>query len=352
MKGITMKKTLLFVALTLLSASAFASKARVAVVGVSNSKADDVQDVFVNPAKMFGFSDMLTIEYGAAGNEEGGIFRSHGDAKYGVYLGHKSPGFARLTTIANTAGLGLLTEQNPFELFYGQKNGDMRYAASLVYSNAENKTNNRKTSTTGIRLGAATDVWEAYLGLGLMGEAKNSGTPATSAKNDMSVLVGGQYAVSDLLYYGSVDQSSGKINNGTTDTKLTYSLITVGVESKTKGDASHFFYGLKYNMLSTKAASTPEEKTTTSNLPLYAGIEADAATWLVLRGSVQQSVLINNNKVEGATPSETSGLNDTTAALGAGFKFGKMFIDTSLAAGGGTMSSVDFGTQASLNYTW
>ena len=123
-----------------------------------------------------------------------------------------------------------------------------------------------------------------------------------------------------------------------------------------KGDASHFFYGVRYVMLNKKVDTTPEGKVTQSTLPLYVGVEADAASCLVFRGSVSQSVLVNSNKVEGTAfgaAADTNGLDDTAANLGAGFKFGKLWIDTSLTAGtNGNLDSSNIGSQASLNYTW
>lgn len=353
MKGTTMKKALVIVALTFASASAFASKARVAALGGSMTKTDDVQDTFTNPAKMHGFGDMFTVEFG--GNEEGGIFRSNGDAKWGVYFGHRSTNFANLLTNAGTTGGALLAEQNPVEVFYGQKGGDMRWGASFVYSNAEDKATNAKTNTMGLRLGAATDVWEAFANIGLAGKA-TIGSPETNrAANDMGVLIGGQYAAGDVLYYGSYDMSGGKATLA--DIKATANVVTVGAETKMKGDASHFFYGLKYVMSETKAETTPASKIASSKLPLYAGVEADAASWLVLRASLQQSILVNSNKTEagGVTTVDNSGLNDTQANLGAGFKFGKLWIDGALAAG--TTGNLDAGagnfmTTTSLNYTW
>lgn len=358
MKGITMKKTLLFVALTFLSASAFASKARVTALGGSMTKADDVQDAFMNPAKIFGFGDMLTIEFDTAASDtaEGGVFRSNGDAKYGVYFGHRSTGFARLVGIANAApfNLGLLTEQNPFEIFYGQKGGDMRWAASFIYSSGEDKDANLKANTMGVRVGAATDVWEAYASIGLSGKSENS-TANTSATNDLGLLVGGQYASGDVLYYGSYDSASGKVTQAATDTKGSRNIITLGAESKMKGDASHFFYGVKYQMQNDKAG---DQKDDTSKLPVYAGVEADAASWLVLRASVAQSLLVNTRKVDPGTgaPATTdhTGLNDTVAAAGAGLKFGKLWIDGTLSAAtnGGALNSTDTMANAALNYTW
>lgn len=95
---------------------------------------------------------------------------------------------------------------------------------------------------------------------------------------------------------------------------------------------------------------------------MYAGVEADAASWLTLRASLSQSVLIGTNKVNDAVTNvstrDESGMADTTAALGAGLKWGKATVDGSLRAGTngnfglGDSGSTGFMTQVSLNYNF
>ena len=72
------------------------------------------------------------------------------------------------------------------------------------------------------------------------------------------------------------------------------------------------------------------------------GLEVDASSWLVLRGSLtQRLVLLDNTKVEAASvvAVETSpGANSTVAALGAGLKFNKLTFDGTLSAGGSTQT--------------
>ena len=68
--------------------------------------------------------------------------------------------------------------------------------------------------------------------------------------------------------------------------------------------------------------------------------EADAASWLTLRGSVTQTVLLDTSKVEttpvaAGTDSEFApGTNNTTVAFGAGLKFNKVTVDGALLAAG------------------
>lgn len=364
-----MKKILLLVALTAMSVTANASKARKAALGGAMTVMDDEQDALYNPATMFAFGDQFHVEFAGATattagtgttglsdfNTEGSIFRSNGDSKYGIYFGNRSTNFRTLVNAGRNSAIPLMGEENPFELFYGQKGGDMKWAASFAYSNAESKVNNQKSSTMGIRGGVSTDIWEAYLNFGLAGKSESGNATSDKVQNDSSIVLGGQYAVGDTLYYGDYNTSAGKATQSNVDVKLNNTVITVGAESKVKADTAHFFYGVKY--LSTTLKVGDNAKTETSKLPVYVGVEADAATWLVLRASLSQSVLLNSAKVvdgTSTTTSELQGTNDTVAAFGTGLKFGKLMVDGTLAAG--TSGNIDTAAgmiaNAALTYSW
>lgn len=356
-----MKKAIVFAAAALMATPAFASKARQAALGGAVTTSDDVQEIFNNPAKMFNFGDLLTVEYGA--NAEGGFFRSSGDTKYGVYFGNRSTTFNGAVATANgmlaAASASLLNEQNPLEIFYGSKGGDMAWAMSFKYSAGENKTTKAKSESMGLRAGVGTDAYEAYAVVGLSGSSKQElATTNAEIKNEPTIRVGGEYFMGDSTVYADVLTGGAKITNTTPamDAKATNTEYTVGVESKIKGEGSHFFYGVALKSTETKVGDN--KKDTTMKLPVYAGVEADAASWLVVRGFVKQSVLLNSVKnvdTAGATTGETTGTNDTTAGFGAGLKFGKLTVDGTLStdgnlitAGGATASSVL--ADVSMNY--
>lgn len=371
----TMKKVLLVAALTMMSAGAYASKARDAALGAAAALPavtgtqnavdynmggvtlpDSVQRVFTNPAKMHNVGDLLTIEYANATGTEGGIFRSDGDSKWGVYFGHKSAVLAALqASLANS-----LTEQNPFEVFYGQKGDGMNWGASFLYSAAENKNAGtgavgNKVSSMGLRVGATTDMWEAYVQAGISGSTElGNGDKATA---DMALRVGGQYNMDDMTVFADVQTGGGKVTVANNDTKVTNQLMSVGVESKVKGEGSHFFYGVKYVNFTAKVGDNGQA--TASRLPIYAGVEAEVASWLVARASISQSLLLNSTKMTDTTntvQTDVTGMNDNTVGLGMGLKLGKAMVDGTLAAAGngGTLSLGDanFMGMASLTYNF
>ncbi len=349
-----MKKALLFAALTMMSTSAFASKARVAALGTAVTTADDVQEVFRNPAEMFGFGDMLTIEYAASPNAEGGFFRSHGDTKYGVYFGNRSASFATLVGAANTQapGLAALGEQNPLELFYGQKAGDSAWGLSFKYSNGNDKAAKKKVNTMGLRAGYNTDAFEAYASLGLAGKSERENVATITS--DLSIRIGGEYFMGDSIVYADVQQSGGKLApaGGGAETKATSMEYTVGYETKIRSEAAHFYYGANIRSTEQKPG---DAKNTSMKLPIYAGVEADAASWLALRGFVQQSFMINTAKEDpgggGAATVDSDGLNDLSTGLGASLKFGKLSLDGTLSANNtGTLNTDTLLATTSLNY--
>src|SRR5690606_12991304 len=71
-----------------------------------------------------------------------------------------------------------------------------------------------------------------------------------------------------------------------------------------------------------KVANTTEKE---SKLPLTIGFEADATSWLALRGSIKQVVLVNTEKDNAGK--KKSQANTTDVAAGATLNFGKLKVD-------------------------
>ena len=363
-----MKKTLLIAALTMMSASAFASKARVtALGGLARTTASDVQSIFEQPHKMWEVGDLATIEFGPTGaaypgptgtavtesargaaNAEGGFLRSHNNTKWGAYIGHQSDSLLYMLAggqagVATTAGEGLRRLENPINLWYGIKAGDLEWGFNLFYANSETKssvaTSNTKKNAMGVSAGVRADRWNADLVVGLGAKVEDTDTGNDEEfKGSTSVRLQGEYAVNDdLLAYAQVTNFGGKHTTtaGVEDMDLDHMNIQLGVESKIKSDVVHFFYGAMLQSATEKNKTTGAtvEKVEATLLPLYFGFEADAASWLVLRASLKQNFLLNSVKVSTAASSEANDQDSTVASLGAGFKFGKLLVDGVMSAG-------------------
>lgn len=349
-------KKLLVIAVALASVNAFATRARVAALGNSPHLVD-TQTVYDNPAYMFFVGgDYLTIETGRtaattlSNGAEGMVVRSFGDAKFGLSLGHDSD-VAMSQRDAVSALFPTRThyyQQNPIELSYGMKTGDMAWAGTFVYSNYKSKVApNEKEDTMGLRGGLRMGALDAKVGLGLANNYQND--TDGKFKGTLSASVGAGYQMDNLYFSGFFRQSAFKVEAGnaavggapagTELAKVDYNKIEANVTSSHKKDGSEFFYGAGLVNETTKN-SVGDRKSTALTLPIWMGLEVDAASWAVLRGSVSQTVLINDQKTEAASVTSieySPGPNNTVVNVGAGLKFNKITVDGSLEGlSGGT----------------
>lgn len=386
-------KKLLVIAVALASVNAFATRARMTSLG-NAPHLIDTNTVFTNPADMFSVGgDYVNLESGAmnvspntaaptataGGNDaEGMVVRSYGDAKAGLAIGHDSALGLTLRTLAlNPGGVSPFPnarnyyQQNPVELSYGMKAGDLAWAATLVYSNYASKTgNNEKENTLGARFGLRGGAWDAYLGLGLANTYQNDQDGKFTGTLGL-VLGGGMWM--DTLYFSGKAQMAGYklesgstagVNAGAETAKVSGTIIDVNVIDSRKKDGNEFFYGAGLHNYMSKDSDGTEAKVNQLSLPIVIGLEQKANSWLTLRGSVTQTVFLNNDKRENntATTVETSpGANNTAVAVGAGLNFDKVTVDgtlkgltTSSAAAGGAanqqLDGDDLFAQVGLTY--
>jgi hypothetical protein len=375
-------KNLITLALVLASTSAFATRARVNALG-NAAHLTDVTTVYANASDLMITADSLTIESGKTVNNfvtvggadasnvnagsEGLLIRSMGDAKFALGLGHDdSTSFANrgfANAAAANAGLtwAIKPQQNPLFLAYGMKMGDMSVGAGLRYSNFADKKNDEKESSMALNFGAQTAAWDVALDLGLTDEWKtgaSNASPNDSYKGKSTIALSGGYNVTESMYVNAAFTTGGaKLEDNATEVgDIAYTNISVGVTDSIKKDGAEFFYGAGLSSSSTeeKKANT---KITSLKMPLIIGLEADANSWLTLRGSVTQNLLlVDSNKTEtaGVASVETSpGANSTTLAAGAGLKFNKVTVDGSiLASGSQVINSTNLLGQVGLTYAF
>ncbi len=399
-----MKKALLFAAVALMSTSALASKARRTALGNVRDMSDisdiagDVQVggmYIARPDKAMAYGEWALMELGKSTTAatttavaEGGFVRMMGSGALGAYLGapNKAANDYRVS-FDTAAATTTLKQENPLRVFYASKAGDMTWGAGLLYSSSKTKNDgatitSSKQDASGVVVSASTDVWDAQLGLGL---SNNATTTVTAGDNSLTgkataQLTGG-YKMDTLYFYGAYGMQGAKGDKAGASTVLDRAdnEITLGVMNSHKKDGTNFFYGIEYDATTAKEdASTPtslganKTKIETTNLPLYVGIEAEAASWLILRASIKHTVgLLGLAKVKSSTnnstDSEVTGADATTVAAGAGIKWNKFMLDGVLAASSGAAnvgstnkasdngaigSDANFLTNASLTYTF
>ena len=335
-------KQLLVVAIMLSTATSFAARSRMNALGNPRHIQNDSATLHTNPAYLHNVADSVTLESGSTSTNvasgsvttgaEATLVRTMGDAKFALNLGHDDATVADLRDEANAD----LTQQNPLELTYGMKMGDMNVGAALGYSKYNDKKADAKEDTTLLKVGTQTATFDVAVSVSLVDKV-TSGTNEYKGGSNINV-VGGYWIDADLYAYGSIGMNGYKTSTGGSDTAdYKSNEYEVGVIHTIKNDGSEFFYGVGLNSTKTEDSLGNKDESSEMSLPVMVGIEANAASWLTLRGAVVQTVLISDSKTEdntGTLTEKAPGDNTTTFTAGAGLKFNKVTLDGSLLANG------------------
>lgn len=355
-----MKNLLLVAALTVAAAPAMASKARVNALGNSRQVVD-VQTSFDRPYLFNSVGELATIEWGGADTHngtartdatrhaEGGFLKKHDDMVYGIYFGRQSDAFNTAISKSNAVLSGvLLREQNPLNLIFATKSGDLSWGATFKYSNG--KLGDLKSSSMGVAAGITNGTWEVEATLGLLGKSEVNADNKVESKTNYALGFG--YNLSDAMQVFAktsatkADQTLATVSSTIYDATST----EVGfINTVVKNDDANFFYGIKYQMGEVK------DDYKASRLPIWMGVEANATSWMVIRGSLTQNVLINEVTLSG-TPETKVDADSIAFAAGAGLKLGKGMLDVSFGndskKGQFDYAAAGFLTQASYTYNF
>lgn len=332
-------KKILALGLLLAGTSAVASTARMEALQ-SPIHIQDVVSVYTRPSDLMLVPEMMTFDLGMAGaapavgnDARGGMIKGIGEGRLGFFVGVVDA--ARSSTF-----LGI---ENPFSVAYGSKVGDINWAVLFTMATSDKKTIDKKASYMNLTGSAVLGdlTFGADLGLGNTATGITGNADAKYSNSPMAAF--GQYAMGDWTLHGKYEMSTNKDDSSGAEIKTDDSTITVGGLNSMKKEGSDFFYGVSVVMDTHKVGTTKTEETT---LPVLVGIEADAASWLTLRGSISQNVLFGTTK----TTETDSVAHNTKVAAGAGFKFNKAVLDVTLqAAGTGNLDS-NLGAKAGLTY--
>ena len=329
----------------------------------------DTQKIYTNPSDMFSFGDFVNLESGVttyattpdcdtvtAGNQpckglnaEGMVVRTMGDAKLAMSLGHLSDnanGFVGgLRSGITGAGSAVSFQQNPIELSYAAKASDMVWGATLVYSNYNNKlaSAEAKESSLGVRLGARMGAWDFTLAQGFVNTAESQAANLKFKGTAGTGLTAG-YKMDNVYAYGEARMVGFKTENrtsGAETSKYERTDLKVGAVVSDKKDGNELFYGASLAQANSKE-SVADVKASSLTMPVIVGMEVDALSWLALRGSLTQTVLLNDAKAETGSTTNIDlapGANNTLASVGAGLKFNKVTVDGTLSGLTGATST-------------
>lgn len=355
-----MKRNVLVIAgLAVLSTNAFASKARVQALGQDANRGSeyiaDSRNVFRNPAALNETKNYLVTEWGTAVNSdgnaapraEGGFFREMGAFNYGLYLGNDGENNGTRTGAANA----FLPQDNAIDLFLA---GDMgvKWGARLHYAGSKDESLpaatpiNRKNTAYGIGLGVVAGAIEGYANVDISDKSEGAAAAGDEWKLKPSYLVGGSFTWTDYTFFASYENTKAEQKLAAVNTTLKTSEIVAGVGRTMEiNPTARVFGDAKVSIASDTNVSNAPGKTKVNTLPITIGMEADATSWLTLRGSVSQNVFLNETKLPNGK--KRTNANQTFVNAGATLNFGKLKVDGLI----GTSDASRAGTVAAANGT-
>lgn len=339
------KQLVLATGLAVLAAPAFASKARLQALGESANGSQYINDnrnIFLNAAAVNNHKDLVTFETGAGSQvtdgsdtprAEGGVFFGHGNMVYGVQLGGQSD-TAHTLRNAGLAGSTDVAESNGIDLFVGGDAG-IKWGASLFHSTTEDKQTTtandmRSQDAMRARLGVAQGNWDAFANFSIANEVKQQDGDKFSG--DLGYQLGGSYMLNDYTLFANYSDFQGEAKIGGAKNDLSLNRMEIGAGRTAKlNDKANLFTKVSYRQTQAEndAAAAGNDgdfqskKNTTKAIPVVVGLEVDATSWLTLRGSVGQNVLISETKGTKSKSQE----NTTIVNAGATLKFGDFSVD-------------------------
>lgn len=339
-----MKSVILMLVLAVMSAPAFASKARLNSLGQDGYNGsffiNDNRNIFLNAANVNNFKNLASLELGGdsktgGAQGEGTVLFGAGNLVYGVNLGHEATIAQSRKLLGFTYGGPLtpaVSSSDILDIFVGGDAG-VKWGASASVGFAKNSVGN-KENTVATRFGVIAGDLEVFTSLSIYNKIEDA------AGNDLfkgkfGGQVGATYKLNDFKVYGAVKRLDGTIA-GTTKRDATVYLVGAGY-TKGLNDKATIYANADFNMGNADVLG----KGTYWYVPLTVGLEYNAKAWLTLRGFATQTFHVEDLK--------TAQKGDSTnVGAGASLKFDTFTVDTSLAAGANPASQ---GTGASVGFT-
>lgn len=361
-----MKKQLVLAAgLAVLATPALASKARLQALGEDTNGSfyiNDNRNIFLNASEVLNHKDMVTFEWGAGqatenvgdANAEGGFLRSSGNMVWGAQMGRVTD-FSTDYQAALTQGAltNPFTPSNALDVFVGGDAG-IKWGAQLTYSNRKDDAfvtadRDAEASEMDLAVGVSQGNIAGYLKYGLSGKVETD-NDNVEVKRKSPLQLGASYKWMEYTFFAQYEMHNLDVDSSTTtshDVKDTQWQIGAGRSTKLSDKATLFTKVAYVNSNQDwDDLGGAGEEDSSKQLPVTVGLEYDAASWLALRGSISQSVLINTveNDSNAAKRKQTAA-NTTNVNAGASFKFGDLTMDGVIGTtAGATGDNAETGT--------
>lgn len=383
-----MKKMLsMALLMALIIPQAFATKARLIALGMDELDnegsyyIEDSRNIFLNVANINDYADTLIFEWGedglfptAGGNNndsasydtdaspkaQGGFLKSHENFVYGLYLGNESntSSLLKILSTAKSAAPSddfLDTSDNQVDLFFGSNHNGMDWGLNLVYTKSDFESTDSEDQGYAIRLGAKTEQWNVFVNSSLSGESKrtfSSGTENQEFDGSIGLHIGGGYNVTDegrvygyFKSFGWDQKDSARTIVADRDVEASFTTYSLGYGHVMEQDSGRLFTDIHMRKRDIEVEFADASKVDELIVPLTIGYEAEATSWLTLRGSVRHNLygVTKNDNYSELNPviaslagnifgSDTSGKkstirNSTTVNAGASLTFGSLVVD-------------------------
>lgn len=369
-----MKKLVLAAALLGLGTQvAHATKARLIALGQDKDGSlflDDNRNVIRNTSYVYNYANMAYFDFGnnagAAGTgldsdtaqkAEGGAYVKVGSLVYGVYLGNESDTAVLLKSLPRGAASAAMPQSdNVLELSVAG-NAGVNWGATVGFapSKDETTTPNKENKSLYARLGANKDNWEAYANVSISGESDNGANEKYDGGGAYDL--GGSYKMGMNTFYARYKTIEWDQIVSNVTSKGDYKEMKIGAGHNHEiSSSSRMIYQITYESIEANvkyAAGTTKGEYT--QIPLVIGFEADATSWLTLRGSVSHNLIgntevknisnvqnaVNRQLLAGFFKSANAGAdykgtiqNSTNVNAGASLNFGNLTIDGVIGTGG------------------
>lgn len=377
-----MNKLFLVLLIGLFANNAMASRARLTALGQSiylptsdlaliGNTSDgtllfkDARNIFTNPGQVANMGNSANFEFGpktptvaagSVGAGEGGMIYDFEGGKLGFQLGRQTDINKTMTTLGLTT-----TPGDNIDIIWGTK-GANTWGVGLHYGDAKTDAasgTDTKASQIILSGGMVKDRAEYYAHLGLGATSENT-TAATKFDGKSYIKVGMGYQLDNVAKVIAQVFKNG-FDTGPVGGQTEHNYLNLDVRysrlQKPKNDLM-FFYGAGFtNITGDRTTGGTKTDVTVQQIPMFIGLEGSANSWMDLRASVTQEVLLNTlkNPTLGGTGESQHKPNTTTIGAGATLKFTNFTLDATLAGAGAASGNIDGNTllaNASLNYNF
>jgi hypothetical protein len=268
---------------------------------------------------------------------------------YGAHFGRQTQFAADYQAVAaqdSLAQASRFAPSNTVDLFIGGDAG-IKWGVQVTHSNREDDafvgaTTKAEASELSLAAGVSTGNIAGYVKYGLSGKVETD-TNTTEVENKSPMELGVSYRWMDYTFFGQYNSRTLELNDGTTKADVESKSYQIGAARASKlSDKATLFTKIAYtnSTVDFDDLGGVGAEDNSKQLPVTIGLEYDAASWLALRGSVSQSVLVN--ELDDGTDKETSP-NTTNVNAGATLKFGDLSVDGVLGTGTATNDTSETG---------